>query len=70
METRALDIVLDGRRIVTARPIASGLWPGVVMLHEGWALMTYCAATRIGWHPPDISSVPRIYWARVPGCGA
>lgn len=38
METRALDIVLDGRRIVTARPIASGLWPGVVMLHEGWGI--------------------------------
>jgi carboxymethylenebutenolidase len=38
MQTRALDIVLDGRRIVTARPVASGPWPGVVMLHEGWGI--------------------------------
>ena len=38
METRAADIVVDGRTVVTARPIASGPWPGVVMLHEGWGI--------------------------------
>ena len=38
METRAVDIVLEGRTIVTARPLASGPWPGVVMLHEAWGI--------------------------------
>jgi carboxymethylenebutenolidase len=38
METRAVDIVLDGRTVVSARPDASGPWPGVVMLHEGWGI--------------------------------
>jgi carboxymethylenebutenolidase len=38
METRAADIVLDGRTVVSARPDASGPWPGVVMLHEGWGI--------------------------------
>jgi carboxymethylenebutenolidase len=38
MDTRALDIVVDGRTVVTARPVASGPWPGVVMLHEGWGI--------------------------------
>jgi carboxymethylenebutenolidase len=38
MDTRALDIVVDDRTVVTARPVASGSWPGVVMLHEGWGI--------------------------------
>jgi len=38
MDTRAVDIVVDGRTVVTARPVASGPWPGVVMLHEGWGI--------------------------------
>jgi carboxymethylenebutenolidase len=38
METTAADIVVDGRTVVTARPVASGPWPGVVMLHEGWGI--------------------------------
>jgi carboxymethylenebutenolidase len=38
METRTADIVLDGRTVVSARPDASGPWPGVVMLHEGWGI--------------------------------
>jgi carboxymethylenebutenolidase len=38
MDTRAADIVIDGRTIVTAQPVASGPWPGVVMLHEGWGI--------------------------------
>jgi dienelactone hydrolase len=29
------DIIVDGRTVVAARPVASGPWPGVVMLHEG-----------------------------------
>src|SRR4029453_4188600 len=38
METRAADIVLEGRTVVAARPTASGPWPGVVMLHEAWGI--------------------------------
>ena len=38
METRAADIVLDGRTVVAARPDAAGPWPGVVMLHEAWGI--------------------------------
>jgi carboxymethylenebutenolidase len=38
MDTRALDIVVDDRTVVTARPVPSGPWPGVVMLHEGWGV--------------------------------
>jgi carboxymethylenebutenolidase len=38
MDTRAVDVVVDDRRVVTARPVAPGPWPGVVMLHEGWGI--------------------------------
>jgi carboxymethylenebutenolidase len=38
METRTADIVVDGRTVVASRPIASGPWPGVVMLHEAWGI--------------------------------
>ena len=38
VETRAVDVVVDGRTVVTARPVAAGPWPGVVMLHEGWGI--------------------------------
>ena len=38
MDTRAADVVVDGNTVVTARPLASGPWPGVVMLHEGWGI--------------------------------
>jgi carboxymethylenebutenolidase len=38
VETRAADIVLDGRTVISVRPDASGPWPGVVMLHEGWGI--------------------------------
>ncbi len=38
MKTRASEIVLDGRTVVTARPVASQPWPGLVMVHEAWGI--------------------------------
>jgi carboxymethylenebutenolidase len=38
MQTATTDGLVDGRRVVTARPIEAGPWPGVVMLHEAWGI--------------------------------
>lgn len=34
VETIAQDLSIDGRTVVTVRPVGAGPWPGVVMVHE------------------------------------
>ncbi len=38
METIAQDILVEGRTVVTVRPVGPGPWPGVVMLHEAFGI--------------------------------
>jgi carboxymethylenebutenolidase len=38
METTTREQQIDGRLVVTVRPVGPGPWPGVVMLHEAFGL--------------------------------
>ncbi len=38
METVAREEMMDGRKVVVVRPVGTGPWPGVVMLHEAWGI--------------------------------
>ncbi len=38
MHTRSEDRTVDGRQVVSSRPVEDGPWPGVVMLHEAFGI--------------------------------